>query len=61
MSGRHLSRVHVIPGVLTPYLRFELECYAGSVEACEDVRLLPPSAFTRSACRRATSGCLTVS
>lgn len=42
MSGREVSRVHVLPETLTPYLRFELECYAGSVAAGEDVRLLPP-------------------
>jgi hypothetical protein len=42
MSGRAVSRVHVLPEVLTAYLRFELECYAGSVAAGEDVRLLPP-------------------
>ncbi len=42
-DGRDISRVHVIPEVLTPYLIFELECYAGSVAAGEDVRLLTPN------------------
>ncbi len=42
VAGKSIARVHVIPEVLTAYLRFELECYAGSVAAGEDVRLLPP-------------------
>ena len=42
MAGKSIARVHVIPETLTPYLHFEMECYAGSVAAGEDVRLLPP-------------------
>src|SRR5260370_4174349 len=41
-AGRVMSRGHVIPQLLTPYLRFELQCYAGSVAAVEHVRPLTP-------------------
>ena len=49
-KGRTMSRVHVVPQSLTPYLKFEVEWgYPGSVEAGEDVRILqtdrPANAF----------------
>ena len=40
-AGKSMSRVHLLPRTLTPYLRFEIEwAYAYSHEAGEDVRLL---------------------
>ena len=44
-SGRSISRVHLWPEKLTPYLRFELEWgYLYNAEAGDDIRLLLPSA-----------------
>ena len=44
-SGRTMSRVHSLPEILTPYLRYEIEWgYAHNIEAGEDVRLLTPDA-----------------
>lgn len=43
-SGGTIGRVHIVPDTLTDYLRFELTCaYPASVEAGEDVRILPRS------------------
>jgi len=41
--GATMTRVHAIPsdGPLNNYLRFEFDFYRGSVEAGEDVRILP--------------------
>lgn len=44
-AGKSMSRVHVVPDLLTPYLRYEIEWgYAHNIEAGEDVRLLMPEA-----------------
>jgi hypothetical protein len=40
-AGRQLRRVHVIREPLTAYVAWELHAYAETVEAGEDVRLLP--------------------
>src|SRR5207302_5571702 len=41
-AGRRMERVHVVKEPLTEYLRYELEWgYADSVEAGEDIRILP--------------------
>jgi hypothetical protein len=40
-AGRTMARVHVIADPLTDYLRYELACYESSVEAGEDIRILP--------------------
>ena len=45
-EGRQLTRVHVIEEPLSDYLRFELEVYAPSVDAGEDVRLIPTPSGT---------------
>lgn len=44
-AGKTMSRVHSLPEVLTPYLRYEIDWgYAHNIEAGEDVRLLTPDA-----------------
>ncbi len=44
-SGRGIGRVHIVSDELTDYLKFELTCaYPASVDAGEDVRILPRSA-----------------
>jgi len=44
-AGRVLQRVHVLPDVITPYLRFEIEWgYAYTQAAGERVHFLPTSA-----------------
>jgi hypothetical protein len=40
-AGKTMARVHVIGEPLTDYLRYELACYESSVEAGEDIRILP--------------------
>lgn len=41
-ADKTISRVHVVPEPLTPYLRFELNrSYPTSVKAGEDIRILP--------------------
>lgn len=41
-AGKRLERVHVVTEPLTEYVHFELTCaYPASVEAGEDVRILP--------------------
>jgi hypothetical protein len=40
-SGKVMQRVHVVTEPLSDYLRFELAVYAGSVDAGEDIRILP--------------------
>jgi hypothetical protein len=41
-AGKRMSRVHVIPRRLTPYLRYEIEWgYVYSAEAGEEILLLP--------------------
>jgi hypothetical protein len=40
-AGKTMARVHVIAEPLSDYLRFELACYESSVEAGEDIRILP--------------------
>ncbi len=41
-SGKTVTRVRVI-GELTDYVRYELACFESSVEAGEDIRILPTS------------------
>jgi len=41
VRGAIVQRVHVVTEPLTDYLRFELEVYAHSVAAGEDIRILP--------------------
>lgn len=43
-AGKIMQRVHVVSEPLTDYLRFELACYEFSVEAGEDIRILPATA-----------------
>jgi hypothetical protein len=45
-TGRTMTRVHVIADPLTDYLRYELACYESSVEAGEDIRILPADLTT---------------
>jgi hypothetical protein len=45
-AGKTMSRVHVIAEPLTDYLRYELACYESSVEAGEDIRILPADVAT---------------
>lgn len=40
-AGKIIQRVHVVPEILTDYLRHEIDFYQGSVLAGEDIRILP--------------------
>lgn len=47
-AGKHMERVHVVTEPLTDYIRFELEwAYPASVEAGENVKILPRSVADR--------------
>lgn len=39
--GKSMARVHVVAEPLSDYLRYELACYESSVDAGEDIRILP--------------------
>lgn len=42
-AGKHITRVHLMPVVLTPYLRFQIEWgYYYSYKAGEEIRILLP-------------------
>jgi len=54
-SGKRIDRVHILPGRLTPYLRFEIEWgYLYSAQAGEEIFLLPQSDATPELLDRAT-------
>jgi hypothetical protein len=40
-AGKTITRVRVITEPLTDYLKYELACFESSVEAGEDIRILP--------------------
>ena len=40
-DGKTMARVHIIAEPLSDYLKYELACYESSVEAGEDIRILP--------------------